>query len=69
MTNQLSLSNSGEPLLKAQDVAELLNISKAFAYLLIQRGELRSVAIGAARRVRPQDLERFIEGNLTPVEE
>jgi excisionase family DNA binding protein len=53
-------------LLKARDVAEVLNISRAYAYQLMQRGELRTVVIGAARRVRPADLRQYIEGNLTP---
>ena len=55
-----------EPLLKATDVAEILNISRAFAYQLINRGDLRSVVIGTARRVRPIDLETFIQASLQP---
>ena len=53
-----------EKLLKASEVAELLNISKAFAYQLMNKGELKTVAIGAARRVRPEDLHRYIEENI-----
>ena len=53
-----------EKLLKASEVAGLLNISRAFAYQLMNKGELRTVAIGAIRRVRPEDLERFIEKNI-----
>jgi excisionase family DNA binding protein len=55
-----------ERLLKAQEVAEILNISKAFAYHLIRQGKIRSVAIEGARRVRPEDLRLYIEENLTP---
>ena len=55
-----------ERLLKAGEVAEILNISKAFAYHLIRQGKLRSVAIEGARRVRRVDLEAYIEENLTP---
>ena len=55
-----------EPLLKATDVAEVLNISRAFAYKLINTGKLRSVVIGTARRVRLIDLERFIQESLEP---
>ncbi len=55
-----------ERLLKATDVAEILNISRAFAYQLINRGELRSITIGTARRVRPSDLESFIQVSLSP---
>lgn len=53
-----------EKLLKASEVAELLNISRAFAYQLMNRGELRTVAIGTARRVRPKDLQHYIEKNI-----
>lgn len=53
-------------LLKATDVAEILNISRAMAYRLIQIGEIRAVRIGSARRVRMQDLHEYIQTNLTP---
>ena len=53
-------------LLKAPEVAEILNISRAMAYRLIQAGEIRSVHIGVARRVRPEDLRGYIEDNLYP---
>lgn len=55
-----------ESLLKATDVAMTLNISRAFAYKLINTGKLRSVVIGTARRVRLIDLERFIQESLEP---
>ena len=54
-------------LLKATEVAKILNISRAMAYLLIQRGEIRSVRIGTARRVRCEDLHKYIEENLSPI--
>ena len=53
------------PLLKAIDVAKVLNISLPMAYKLIQIGEIRAVQIGKGRRVRPQDLRQYIESNLT----
>lgn len=55
-------------LLKATQIAEFLNISRAMSYRLIQTGEIRSVQIGAARRVRPEDLQSYIEANLTVIE-
>jgi excisionase family DNA binding protein len=55
-----------ERLIKATDVAAILNISRAMAYRLMQQGEIRSVCIGAARRVRWADLQAYIEDNLTP---
>ena len=51
-------------LLKAAEVAEYLNISRAMAYRLIQTRKLRSVKIGGALRVRPVDLAEFVEDNL-----
>ena len=55
-----------ERLLKAVEVAEILNVSRAFAYQLMQRGEIRTVAIGTARRVRRKDLQEFIDRCLDP---
>ena len=55
-----------ERLLKATEVAEILNISRSMSYRIIQRGEIRSVNIGSARRVRPNDLAEYINRNLTP---
>lgn len=52
-----------ERLLRATDVAEVLNVSPAFAYQLMQKGQIPSVRIGGARRVRLEDLTRFIEKN------
>ena len=51
-------------LLKAEEVAELLNISRSFAYLLMQSGQLSTVRIGRACRVRSQDLAGYIERNI-----
>ena len=50
-------------LLKATDVARILNISKSFAYQIMSTNELRTVQIGYAKRVRVDDLENFIEIN------
>jgi excisionase family DNA binding protein len=50
-------------LLKAKDVAEILKISRAMAYTLMQRGEIPTVRIGKARRVKPEDLIKYIESN------
>jgi excisionase family DNA binding protein len=69
MENPLSQAPTQEPLLRAREVAVILNISRAYAYLLMQRGELRTVVIGKTKRVRSQDLEGFIRANLTPAEE
>ena len=64
------MKNDDKPyqLLKARQVAEELNVSRAMAYRLIQTGHIRSVRINGARRVRPMDLKRYIEKNLTKSE-
>ena len=54
-----------ERLLKAIDIAQRLNISKAYAYLLIKRGYLPCLHLGKACRVRPEDLEQFIANNIS----
>lgn len=61
-------ANGASPikLLTAREVAEILNISKAFAYKLMQTGQLTTVCIGASRRVRMADLEDFILKNMQP---
>ncbi len=50
-------------LLKAREVAEILKISRAMAYNLMLRGEIPTVRIGKCRRVRPEDLVKYIESN------
>ena len=52
-------------LLKVPDVADILNCSKAYIYKLVKQGEITSVQIGTAVRIRPQDLDRYIRENLT----
>lgn len=55
-----------QSLLKAADVAEILNISKSMAYRLMQTRAIPTVSIGTAKRVRPVDLHDYINSNLTP---
>lgn len=51
-------------LLKGEQVAEALGVSKSYAYSIMRRGEIAVVRMGRAVRVRPQDLEDFIKANL-----
>ena len=53
-----------EKLLKGNEVARLLNVSRSFAYLLMQTGTIPTVRLGRSIRVRPQDLLEYIEENL-----
>jgi len=58
--------NTVPKLLNAKEVAEILNISKAFAYKLMQTSQLTTICIGSSRRVRITDLEDFIFRNTQP---
>jgi len=53
-----------DKLLKAIEVAKILNISRAMAYRLMQTRQIPTVRIGSARRVRPADLQIYIKTNL-----
>jgi excisionase family DNA binding protein len=51
-------------LLTASQVAEVLQISKSMAYQMIARREIPSIRIGRSVRVRPIDLNAFIEAQV-----
>jgi excisionase family DNA binding protein len=55
------MTTDKQMLLTASQIAERLQVSLSFVYELIQRGELKSVHMGRAVRVRPEDLHQFIE--------
>lgn len=63
-TTILGTANGGvgaERLLRLEDVAQRLSISRSMAWKLIAYGELRSLRIGRAVRVRPIDLEAYLD--------
>ena len=64
MSQEPMVSDHPEQLLKAVDVAEILNISRALSYRLLQQGEIPVVKIRSAVRVRPTDLEGYIQKRL-----
>ena len=66
MNSSVQVIELPERLLTAVEVANILNISRAFAYQLMQRGKIRTVCIEGARRVRPEDLRMFIHSSLQP---
>ena len=48
-------------LLRGKEVAEILSVSKAYAYRLMSIGEIPIIRMGdRAIRVRPEDLENYI---------
>jgi len=52
-------------LLKAEEVAERLSVSRSFAYSLMKTGQLPTVHLGRSVRVNPRDLEDYINLNTT----
>ena len=59
---------TNQKLLKAIEVAEILNISKSMAYRLMQTQAIPTVSIGKAKRVRPKDLDTYIHQNLSSID-
>ena len=57
---QPAASHEPDGILKASDVAQILRISKALAYRMIQQGEIPAIQFGRTTRVRRKDLEEFI---------
>jgi len=57
-------SSESDGILKASDVAQILRISKALAYRMIQQGEIPAIQFGRTTRVKRQDLEEFIRTHV-----
>lgn len=53
-------------LLKPQDVADLLGISRAYAYELIEKSAIETVRVGRCVRVTHEALEAYIPRSTTP---
>ncbi len=52
-------SNAGR-LLRIEDIADRLAVSRSMAWKLVAHGQLRSLRIGRSVRVRQADLEAYI---------
>jgi excisionase family DNA binding protein len=48
-------------LLTASDVAHILTVSKSTVYNLMESKKLPHISFGGNKRIRQEDLERFIE--------
>jgi excisionase family DNA binding protein len=48
-------------LLRIEEIADRLSVSRSMAWKLTATGQLRAIRIGRALRVHPRDLEAFIE--------
>ena len=60
-------NENGNPiyLLKVSDVARMTQISPSQVYTMIREGSLPAVRFYTALRVRPEDLQKYIEDNIT----
>lgn len=56
-----AVQTSRAQLLTVADVVVALRISRSSVYRLFDSGKLPWIQIGSSRRVRPEDLEQFIE--------
>ena len=54
-----------ESLLRSDEVAEILKVSVSMAYTLMRRGDIPTVRIGSSVRVRKEDLDRYINENVS----
>jgi excisionase family DNA binding protein len=52
-------------LLKVSDVARMTQVSLSQVYTMIREGALPAVRFCTMLRVRPEDLQKFIEDNIT----
>lgn len=57
---------AGRLLLRPEEVARALGVSRTTVFELIRSGALRSVKIGAARRVSATALAEFVAGLEAP---
>ena len=57
-----------ELLLRADDVAKVLNLGRSKVFEMIAKKELPSISIGRCRRVPVRALERWIEERTTEAE-
>jgi len=53
-----------DELMTGRDVARVLKCSPVHAYRLMRNGKIPTVVIGKMRRVRPADLEKFIQDHI-----
>lgn len=63
MQESIKYIHDRQRLLKATEVARILNISKSMVYRLMKNGKIPYVRINQTFRIRPEDLDKFIEEN------
>ncbi len=65
MTESDIKTNTPFCLLRAEDVAHVLNISKSLAYKLMQSNAIRTIRVNHAVRVRMEDLMIYIQDHTS----
>ena len=53
----------------AIEISKLLRISRALAYRIISQGQIPSIRIGKVVRVKSDDLQKFIDQNMSPAQQ
>lgn len=48
-------------LITTEEAASVLGIGRTRMYELVRSGKVRSVTLGRSRRIRPEDLETYVE--------
>ena len=59
----MAIQDLSVTLLKPMDAAKILNISRSTIYQLLQSGDIPVVRIKSSVRIRPIDLNAYIEQN------
>jgi excisionase family DNA binding protein len=55
-----AVDGAGGCLLRIEEVAERLSVSRSMAWKIIDGGQLRSLRIGRVVRIRPEDLDAYL---------
>jgi excisionase family DNA binding protein len=56
--------NDGRPLLTIHDAAAHLGKSRDTVYRLIRTGDLRTILVGGTLRIRPSDLDDYLDKHI-----
>lgn len=59
------VKDNGNKLLNMDEASSLLGIKKSTLYQMVMRRQIACVKIGKLNRFRPEDLQAFINENLT----
>ena len=65
----VDMETKEERLMKGNDVAKFLNISRSLAYRMMQSGEIPTIRFGGSVRVQLSDLEKFIMNHKSTLDE